>query len=153
MYVFYPADFVEIDDNFEVSPKDCHTYIGGSCEFSCSINSYPPANITWLFNGYPVSYGKTLTINPSMSRLLIDPINYEYLGEYRCNAVNPKSKEIRISNLAVLNGTGMSTFIITVSIVVIKHVNHLLSDYRSSRLHRECKAHQSPDWNISTSQL
>ncbi|XP_036599276.1 carcinoembryonic antigen-related cell adhesion molecule 1-like isoform X2 [Trichosurus vulpecula] len=76
-----------------IVPTDPHYPVGATLELSCSADSNPPAQYTWLFSGMETV---------STSQLSIPNVNLNDTGTYTCNASNSvtglsSSKDINIT--------------------------------------------------------
>ncbi|XP_074075459.1 cell adhesion molecule CEACAM6-like isoform X2 [Macrotis lagotis] len=66
-------------DNLMIVPTEPHYSVGATLNLSCSADSNPTAQFTWLINGIQMM---------STSQLYIPNVSLNYTGTYTCNASN-----------------------------------------------------------------
>ena len=92
-----------ISENQEVTSPD-------PVSFSCTVDSYPPSNITWLHNGAEVQVAPPrVTISTVQvdnrtqeSNLTLLNTTSEDIGTYTCSAVNVEGSTNMTTELQVL---------------------------------------------------
>ncbi|XP_036599573.1 carcinoembryonic antigen-related cell adhesion molecule 1-like [Trichosurus vulpecula] len=99
----FTLNFAYGPDTPMIVPTDTHYPVGATLELSCSADSNPPAQYTWLFSGMEMV---------STSQLSIPNVNLNDTGTYTCNASNSitglsSSKDISVTILEY-NGSSLS---------------------------------------------
>ena len=93
--------------------------------FSCTVDSYPSSNITWLHNGAEVQAApprvtfSTVQVDNRIqeSNLCLLNITSEDIGTYTCSAVNDEGSTNMTTELLVLGECGSAI----VCIVIVLH--------------------------------
>ena len=96
-----------ISTNQEVTSPD-------PVSFSCTVDSYPPSNITWLHNGAEVQAAPPrvtvstvqVDIRTQGGNLILLNITSENIGTYTCSAVNDEGSTNMTTELLVLGECG-----------------------------------------------
>ena len=97
-----PPIVTDISDNQPVTSP-------APVSFSCTVDSYPPSNITWLHNGAEVQADSTrVTISTVQvdnrtqeSTLTLLNTTAENIGTYTCSALNDEDMTIMTTELQV----------------------------------------------------
>ena len=73
----------------------------------------PPAVISWSFNGIPVQTSSIHRVLPH-GDLLVQRVNEDSIGKYKCSAMNPVTKQIAKAGakLTIADGRLMGFFIL-----------------------------------------
>lgn len=87
--------------------------VDSTLNISCNIDSRPPAEITWLYNGNIPNSGVTHPRHDGSSQFVIQSVSYDDDGEYRCQAWNSVSNEVRFSGIATVKVRGKTVTMLT----------------------------------------
>ncbi|XP_033100233.1 Down syndrome cell adhesion molecule-like protein 1 homolog isoform X2 [Anneissia japonica] len=101
-------------ESFITQPASVTTNTGQTATFQCSINSNPPATISWQLNGADLVQASITTTTISMvtsSSLTVLSPNHEDMGSYTCTAENMLLRLQRISESATLILIGRPGFL------------------------------------------
>uniref|UniRef100_A0A0A9YRL0 Protogenin n=1 Tax=Lygus hesperus TaxID=30085 RepID=A0A0A9YRL0_LYGHE len=91
---------------FSRSPSNTTIVEGNLLRFSCSIDSTPNANITWLKDGEPLHNSKRYFITES--ELYVTSVKLEDSGSYECSATNALINKKRISHAGEVTVVGQT---------------------------------------------
>ncbi|XP_071958828.1 immunoglobulin superfamily member 10-like [Antedon mediterranea] len=101
-------------DLFITQPSSVTTNTGQTSTFQCSINSNPPATLSWQLNGEDLVQASVSTTNVGMvtsSSLTVLSPNHEDMGSYTCTAENMLLQLQLISESATLTLIGRPGFL------------------------------------------
>ena len=99
-----------MSSEFSVTPQSKNATLGDSVTLTCEIQSNPPSKITWLYNGNIPEFGEQTTSTALLSNFTLENVGYDMDGEYRCQALNPLTGEVKFSGIAHLTIQGELNF-------------------------------------------
>lgn len=133
--------FAYINATFSLNPASQTVFLGNVVNLSCSIESVPPAYISWTLNGHLVTssadFGNGIL---GESILSLSPVLYSHAGTYTCIGTNPVTRTFSSSHNAVLQVQGQPEFLSTLDSLLVTIGNNAIFN---------CDFYGNPKPNIS----